>query len=241
MAGRTLALTDRDRQLCAEIRRFGLLTRDQAMRLGFFHSATRAKERLKKLTDARLLVSRPHAILDRGVRFVYLPGPELIEHPSRLKHASPITVNHQLGLVEARIAFERVSRVTRWASDKELAGLKLGVIPDAYVECAVDTSSIGAFLEYDRGTETNARVVTKVRGYLDLALSGRFEKTFARKFFRLMLVTDSPRRLQTLSRNIAAVTNKVVRLTTLNELATHGPLAPIWRRAGSTTLESLTT
>jgi hypothetical protein len=86
-------------------------------------------------------------VLDRGVRFIYLPGPELTDHASRLRHASPITLNHQLGLVEVRIAIERVSGVTQWAADKELAGLRLGVIPDAYVESSVGALTVGAFRE----------------------------------------------------------------------------------------------
>lgn len=240
MAGNTLVFTDRDRRLCAEVLRFGALTREQAMRLGFFHSQSRAKERLKKLVDHGLLITKPHAVSQRGVRFVYLPGRELTKSRDRLLHASTLFVAHQLGLVDIRMTFERDTLVQRWWTDRELAPLALGVIPDSYVEYTHDAKSYGAFIEYDRGTETLSRIERKIRAYLDLAYSGRFERMFHRKFFRLLLVTDSARRLSTLSKTVAGVTDRVVRFTTLDELIIHGSLGSIWRRPGATATESLT-
>src|SRR4051812_42659312 len=103
MAGnKSLLVTERDRALCAEVVRFGALTREQAMRLGFFHSRTRANERLKKLTDAGYLATRTQAVSQRGVRQVYVPGRHLEtagRSRSRFVHSSELFVDHQLGLV----------------------------------------------------------------------------------------------------------------------------------------------
>ena len=97
-----------------------------------------------------------------------------------------------------------------------------------------------AFVEYDRGTETLGRIERKVRAYLDLAQSGRFDRTFKRRFFRVFMVTDSDGRLSTLSQTTARITDRILRLTTLQELSHHGPLMSIWRRPGANASESLT-
>jgi hypothetical protein len=242
MAGNTLALTERDQRLCLEVQRFGALTREQAMRLGLFRSPTRAKARLKILADHGLLTVRPHAIPQHGVRHVYLPGPALRTPGvrSRLAHVSPLFLAHQLGLVDIRIAFVHHTAVDRWWTDTELRAAKLGLLPDSYVEYRQGTHSYAAFIEYDRGTETQARIHDKVRAYADLAFSGRFERTFGRRYFRLLLIADTPGRLTTLSKTAATVTDKVVRLGLLRDLITQGPLASIWRRPGGLRLEPLT-
>lgn len=242
MAGNGFVLTDRDRQLVAEVLRFGALTREQTMRLGFFRSSTRAKARLKTLTDQGVLATRPHAVSQRGVRFVYLPGRELLGGTSRtrLRHVSPLFLAHQLGLVDIRIAFERHTQLDRWWTEKELVAAALGFIPDGYVEYAVGPHKFSAFVEYDRGTETLARIQHKIRAYAQLAFTGTFEQRFGRKYFRLLLITDTLGRLHTLSTAAAAVTDKVVRLTTLNDVITLGPQQSIWRRPGATDLQTLT-
>ena len=123
---------------------------------------------------------------------------------------------------------------------QDLAALNLGLVPDAYVEYEVASLTYCAFVEYDRGTETLARVERKVQAYAELARSGRFERTFARRFFRVCLLTDSSGRLATLSQAVRRVTDRIVRLTILSQLTAHGPLGAIWRRPGTDGLESLT-
>jgi hypothetical protein len=118
--------------------------------------------------------------------------------------------------------------------------LSLGLVPDAYLEYEVDTLTYCAFVEYDRGTETLGRIERKVRAYVDLAHSGRFERAFKRRFFRVLVVTDSAGRLVTLSQTARRITDRIMRLTTLPELSHHGPLASIWRRPGASPSASLT-
>jgi hypothetical protein len=243
MTGKGMTLTQRDRAVLLEANRFGVMTREQLTRLGLFASKTRANERLKKLVDAGLLVSRRQAGEGLGVRLVYLPGPRLpgsTEVRRRWTQASAFFLAHQLGLVDVRVAFERATTVSRWLADSDLAGLTLGMIPDGYLEYAAGGLTYAAFVEYDRGTETLGRVERKVRAYADLAFSGRFERLFGRRFFRLLLITDSPTRLAHLSDSAARVTDRVVRLSTLSEVSHHGPLASIWRRPGATVSEFLT-
>jgi len=128
-----------------------------------------------------------------GPRFVYVPGrlsSETRDARKRIAEMSDLFLAHQLGLVDIRIAFERQTTLGRWLTEKDLSSLSLGLVPDAYLEYEVNALTYCAFVEYDRGTETLGRIERKVRAYLDLAHSGRFERTFKRKFFRVLMVTD---------------------------------------------------
>lgn len=243
MAGESLLLTERDRALLSEVQRFGAMTRAQMMTLGFFRSKTRANERLKRLASTELLATRPLPLDAGGPVTVYVPGPALVTDRAvrrRVFEGSPLFVAHQLGLVDIRIAFDRQTTVERWLSEHELKGLTGRVIPDAYAEFVVAGRSYAAFIEHDRGTETLGRIEQKVRAYTNLAFSGEFERQFKRRFFRLLLIATSPRRVENLAAATARITDKVVRLTTLAQLTTSGPLASIWRRPSSNDFESLT-
>ena len=243
MSGDTLlALTDRDRRVLVEVTRFGAISREQLMRLGLFGSKTRANERLHKLVLHGYLVAKRQALDAGGPRLIYLPGPEIRDTQivrKRFTEASELFLSHQLGLVDIRLAFEQGVPVKRWLADREFAGAAPGVIPDAYVEFERTDGVFCCFIEYDRGTETLARIERKVRAYLDLAYSGRFERTFTRRFFRLAFVLESPRRLNTVSATVARVTDRIVRLALLSELIEKGPLGSIWRRPGKELPESL--
>ncbi len=243
MSGKSLAFTERDQAIVREVARFGVMSRDQLMRLKFFASKTRANDRLRRLVSEGHLGARRQPIPIGGPRFVYVPGRLSVDARDarqRLSDVSDLFLIHQLGLVDIRIAFEQHSTLSRWLPDKDLVGLSLGLVPDAYLEYEVGPLTYCAFVEYDRGTETLGRIDRKVRAYLDLAHSGRFERTFKRTFFRVLVVTDSPGRLATLSQTAAQLTDRVMRFTTLHELSHHGALASIWRRPGASRSESLT-
>jgi len=158
----------------------------------------------------------------------------------RWLEASGLFLNHQLGLVDVRLTFEQGTTVRRWLTDKELGGVSPGLIPDAYVEFELEGLTYCAFVEYDRGTEALGRLERKTRAYLELAFSGRFERTFGRRFFRALFITDSPGRLSTMTKAVGRLTDRVVRLTTMNQLVSQGPIAPIWRSPRSAETHSLT-
>ncbi len=243
MTGNRLALTERDKAVLGEVDRLGAVTREQLMRLRFFSSKTRANERLRKLTRAGYLTARRQPLSVGGPRLVYLPGPLMSEGRNartRLSRASDLFLSHQLGLGDIRLAFEQHTALASWVPEKDLADLSLGLIPDAYVEYAVGDLTYCAFVEYDRGTETLGRFGRKVLRYVDLARSGRFERTIRRRFFRVLDFTDSDGRLGTLSHAIARTTDQIFWLVTKAALLSQGPLASIWRRPRGHQSESLT-
>ena len=201
------------------------------MRLRLFSSKTRANERLKKLTVAGYLSARRQPLSVGGPRLVYLPGRLMTDGRDtrvRLTKASDLFLSHQLGLGDIRLAFEQHTALSSWVPEKDLADLSLGLIPDAYVEYAVGDLTYCAFVEYDRGTlETLGRFRGKVQRYVDLAFSGRFERAFRRRFFRVLVVTDSDGRLRTLSQAIARTTDRIFWLVSKADLLGHGPLAHV--------------
>src|SRR5947207_3260760 len=108
MTGKSLAFTERDRAVVSEVSRFGVMSRDQLMRLKFFSSKTRANDRLKRLVDEGYLAARPQPLPIGGPRFVYLPGHLLSdgrEVRKRFADVSDFFLTHQLGLVDIRVAF----------------------------------------------------------------------------------------------------------------------------------------
>jgi hypothetical protein len=241
MTGSGLGLTSRDRQIIEQVQRFGVLTRDQLIALRLFSSKTRAKERLKRLVEAGYIAARSQSLPAGGPRLVYSPARGAAVGPQRrIREASDLFLMHELGLVDIHIAFESRTSVTRWSVAQELESLNIGVIPDAYAEYKAADLTYCAFIEYDRGTETVSRFEHKVRRYLEIARSGRFHQVFGRKFFRVCVIADSPGRSSSLSTAIARQTDKIFRFTTLSQLIHQGPLASIWWRPGTQTLESLT-
>src|SRR5436190_16367037 len=119
MNGKSVGFTSRDEAIVREINRFGVMTRDQLIRLRFFSSKTRAKARLKRLVDAGYLDRRQQSLAVGGPRFVYMPGHLAVDARDvrkRLTELSDPFLAHELGLVDIRIAFERHTTLTHWAS-----------------------------------------------------------------------------------------------------------------------------
>ena len=59
-------------------------------------------------------------------------------------------------------------------------------------------ASLAAFLEVDLGHERGPVWKEKVRNYLQLALSGEFERQFGTNRFRVLVLANSERRLHSI-------------------------------------------
>src|SRR5882672_11213949 len=122
MNGKSLAFTERDRAVVREVKRFGVMSRNQLMRMQFFASKTRANDRLKRLVDEGYLGSRRQPIPVGGPRCVYLPGRLLADGRDvrrRFADVSDFFLTHQLCLVDIRLAFEQHSHLLRWLTEKD--------------------------------------------------------------------------------------------------------------------------
>jgi hypothetical protein len=86
------------------------------------------------------------------------------------------------------------------------------------------------FLENDRGTEALTVWQQKAALYLQLAVSGEFQRRFRQPQFRVLVVTSSERRLNHIRVVVAKSTDKIFWLTTLDNIHSEGLWSPIWLR-----------
>src|SRR5262249_1853506 len=112
------------------------------------------------------------------------------------------------------------------------------LIPDGYVELRTFTGMMSAFLEVDLGHEHLSVWKKKINGYLQLALSGDFERHFGHLQFRVLLIVNSERRLLSIRPLVRKATKKIFWFTTIDAIRTNGFFAPIWLRPEGDTRHS---
>ncbi len=78
----------------------------------------------------------------------------------------------------------------RWIAFPKRPAPGLRLIPDGYVELETRSGIVTAFLEVDLGHERLRVWRDKVRNYLDLAVTGNFEREFKQTRFRVLVVAE---------------------------------------------------
>ena len=121
-------------------------------------------------------------------------------------------------------------KLVRWENLYRPIDSKQSLIPDAYLEISGPKETIAAFLEFDLGHENLIVWKKKVEKYLQYAISGEFESLVHQSQFRVLVVANSERRLESLQKATAAVTNKIFYFSTVNSVHDVGFWAPIWFR-----------
>lgn len=252
--GSGMVLTDRDRRLIDAVGRFGIVTREQIARHLQFGSVTRANAVLLRLFRNGYLARRLQPSLRGTRRLTYFVGPQghellgLSPESSTGRRRWPLVsdlfLDHQLDLNDVRLALEHEQRpayeFVRFLSERELAPMNLGIVPDGYCEYRLDGKSYSLFLEIDRGTESARRWTSKIDAYLRLAYQNTFSEKFGRRFFRVFVTAPSTRRLKGIAREIAKRTDRIFWLAAHDELLREGPFAPVWHRPDGSGPKSLT-
>ena len=107
----------------------------------------------------------------------------------------------------------------KWLSfyDPVESGIRL--IPDGYVEILTAKEPLAAFLEVDLGYESLSVWKTKVDNYLRYAVTGNFEKRFDLPQFRVLVVTNTDRRMHSLRAATLSLTEKIFWFSTLESVA----------------------
>lgn len=121
------------------------------------------------------------------------------------------------------------TKITSWLTFRKPIAAR-GLIPDAYFELQTSAGVRAQFLEVDRGTESLGVWQKKITGYLQLAASGEFSRTFERQQFRVLVITRSERRLHHLRALIAKITDKIFWLTTFELITQQGFWSSAWFR-----------
>jgi hypothetical protein len=254
MAGtKGMILQPRDREFFIELGTLRVADREQIKIVAGFGSTTRVNERLLKLTRAGLLRrfflgsgggrKALYALSEKAAQLVDVP----LRGPRRAQGAllaADYFVEHQLAVnsIYCAVKFSSIPLAGvsfhRWISFFEPVTPEFRLIPDGYIEFSGPTGTTAAFLEVDLGNESLAIWREKTRKYLELALSGAYRRILGNDRFRVLVVANSERRLESLRKTIAAVTEKIFRFATI-ETARTQLFAPVWLRPVGNQPESL--
>jgi hypothetical protein len=252
---RGMVIQERDRHLLGELSLMRVIDREQAKVVAGFGSTTRANARLLALTRAELLhrffqgtmaggAKALYTLSEKGARFVGVPasGPRRREDQAVV---ADFFIQHQLGINEVYCALKYPKRMpegiafNRWMGFPKRPAPGMRVIPDGYVELLTPSGIAAAFLEVDLGHERLRVWRDKVRNYLDLAFTGNFEREFKQSRFRVLVVADSLRRLDSIRHAVLPLTDKIFWFTTFDSIRRDGVFAPIWTRPKGEARQSL--
>ena len=240
---RGLIVQPRDRKLDEELAVMGVIDREQAKIVAGFGSTTRANARLLALTRAGLL---RRFFLSNGKALYALSrkGAQLVDVPFRGPHRrqdealiADFFIEHQLAINGVYCALKfgviPVEGVTfrRWLTFHEPITENVRLIPDGYVEFETLRNTLAAFLEVDLGHERGPVWKEKPKNYLQLAVSGDFERRFGRNRFRVLVLANSERRMHSLRKTVGAITQKIFWFSTLGAVRDQGFFAPVWYRS----------
>jgi Replication-relaxation len=243
MAGNrpAVVLQERDRRLLAELGEMRVIDREQASVVAGFQSVTRANARLLALTKAGLL----RRMFTGRNKAVYLIPRTREQKPGHEESTGVLFVEHQLGInsiyliIKYRPVPVQGANLQRWLSFSECVSKSIPLIPDGYFEFSLKGAIWPMFLEVDLGTERLSVWQKKIQVYLQLAISGEFDRIFMQKTFRTLIVVNTERRLCDIRSVIARSTDKIFWLTTFERIHNSGFWMPIWLRPTGDNLQPL--
>lgn len=243
---RGMVLQERDRHLLRELAVMRVIDREQAKAVAGFGSGSRTNRRLLQLTHAGLMRrfflgtsaggrKALYSLSPTGARLVDVPHRGLQRRSNEVL-ATDFFAQHQLAVngIYCRLKYQPIpvagALFVRWIAFFQPISSGLRLIPDGYVEFNSPSEVIAAFLEVDLGGETLRVWQEKVRNYLQLALSGEFERQFRQSRFRVLVIAQSERRMRSLQKTVAAITQKLFWFSTLDLIERAGFFGPVWLR-----------
>ncbi len=238
----------RDLTLMKELAAMRLIDREQAKVVAGFGSTTRANARLLALTRAGLLRRYFTGSIAGGRKAIYAlsrEGAALVGAPFRVLHrqadhtlAGDLFLQHQQAINNVYLAakFQSISSggsLLHWHVFYQQLSKTVPLTPDAYLEIRGPEGIRPMFLEVDLGTEALKIWRSKVRSYLDLAISGEFSRLFQRPQFRVLVVTNSERRGESIRTFVSEITDKIFWFTNMDAINRGGVWSAIWLRPRS--------
>jgi hypothetical protein len=241
-----IVIQDRDRHLLREVAVLRVVDREHAKVISGYRSTTRVNRRLRTLARAGLLKRFFLGTQGAGQKALYgisRKGALLVDQRYRgLQRRSgeslvaDFFVQHQLTVNDLYCALKYVPipaagvRFSRWLHFFQPIVPEIRLIPDGYVEFLAGTNALACFIEVDRGVETLKVWTEKVRNYLQLALTGTFERVFHQPSFRVLVVANSERRMQSIRKTVLPLTAKVFWFATLDDVQGRRLFDPVWLR-----------
>jgi hypothetical protein len=239
-----LILQPRDLRLLRELSVMRIADREQVKLAAGFTSTTRANTRLLALVRAGLLKRffLGYSGAKKALYSLSLKGGQVAGVPSRGPRRPQETmlvadffVEHQLTINDIYCTLKyrplAVPQLTfrRWLSFHEPLVPQINLIPDGYVEFITPLGVNACFLEVDLGHETLSVWKEKARRYLQLAVSEEYQKKFHQDRFRVLVLVNSERKLHSIRKAVAEVTQKIFWFATLASVQKDF-FAPVWCR-----------
>ena len=258
----------RDAALCLALFDSRTMTLPQAARLIFDGKGEAAKKRLQKLKAAGYVGERRQAVAEPPILFLTRKGFTVLSERGLLSaypeigwtalerrlQVSPLTVKHELEIVDLKAAFAVSLRVTQEATLAEFSTWpvlfefatyhprtkeRVLVKPDGFLRVQEGDFEHTFFLEHDRSTETLETLTTRCACYLEYYRSGGYaermgaDRSAFRDFpFRALVVCKTEERRNNLAEALLRGHPPILThtwLTTFAE-ATTDPLDAIWVR-----------
>jgi len=244
-ARRGLVLQPRDLDILRELSVMRVADREQVKIAAAFGSTTRVNARLLALARAGLLRrfflgsgggrKALYALSAKGAQLIHVSprGPRRRQDEMLV---ADFFVQHQLSVNTVYCALKfgiipvRGVRFLFWHSFHEVLTPELSLIPDGYVEFATPQGAVASFIEVDLGHEGLAVWKEKTRHYLQLALSGTYERQFKQPRFRVLVLAHSARRMHSIRATVATVTEKIFWFATLDGVLGEQFFGPVWLR-----------
>jgi len=249
---RGLIVQPRDLELLREFAVMRVMDREQAKIVAGFGSTTRVNTRLLALTRAGLLRrfflgsgggrKALYALSIKGAQVVQVPcrGPRRRQNEMLV---ADFFVQHQLSInavyCDLKFGTTPVPRVrlVNWLAFHEPLVAGLSLIPDGYVEFMTPSGIDASFIEVDLGHEGLAVWKEKTRHYLQLALSGEYERQFKQSRFRVLVLVNSERRMHSIRAAVAGITQKIFWFATLDAIRGKKFFGPVWLRPVGETIQ----
>jgi hypothetical protein len=237
---------DRDRRLLIELGVMRIIDRESAKVVAGFTSTRRANDRLLNLTRAGLLKRFFVGGVAHGRKAIYTLSPKGADHvaakfggiqrPQGRLVVGDAFVEHQAGInqiyvdVKFRPSPKPQIRFLRWQTFRQPISDAIKLTPDGYFELVSQQMTRPMFLEVDRGTEALPIWQKKTASYVQLALSGEFQKRFRNPQFRVLVVATSDRRINNIRATVAKSTDKIFWFSTFENINRDGLFSSVWLR-----------
>lgn len=248
-------LQPRDFHLLNEIGRMRLVDLEQAQVIGKFGSYQRTHARMDRLAKAGMLQRFYIGTVALGRKCIYglsakaaeLVGSEFkrIQRRQGQLLVGDLFVHHQLHVNQIYLAvkYQAIpfgeSRFISWKSFHKPLSQSVLLTPDGYFEIAAEQVVRSMFVEVDLGTETRTVWEQKIRAYLQLAISGEFERLFTRKQFRVLVVAPTRNRVERIRAVAAKLTDKIFWFSSFEVINCDGFWSSVWLRPKGDQVHSL--
>ncbi len=198
-----MRITKRDITVLRDLALSHILSRDQLLQLGYFHSITRVNTRMRELTKLGLVRRLDSPFFGQSLYIASKRAAEVVgEKISTLiegRTSSPRFVQHAMSVTNVRIALQRKSSGV-WRFEQQLwrkirSPKRLEVRPDGLL-----MASLPIFIEVDMGHASAPRFKEKLSSYQALAKSGQCQLMYGFNKFRVLAVTTGSLRSRHLRR-----------------------------------------